>query len=59
LQLPPYISTPLLGKAGHTIRLGEQGITYAHLLTNSYKSSIHEVNEHLEIAGFPRLSGKE
>jgi len=59
LQLPPYISTPLLVKAGHIIRTSEKDITYAHLLATHYMSPIYEFNEYLEAVGYPPLSGKE
>jgi DNA-binding Xre family transcriptional regulator len=59
LQLPPYISNSLIEKAGLKIRVGEKGITYSHLLATQYKNTIHEVNEYLEVAGYPRLSGNE
>ena len=59
LQLPPYISTPLLERAGHKIKTGEKDITYAHLLATHYQSPIFEFNEYLEAVGYPPLSGNE
>lgn len=59
LQLPPYISDPFIEKAGLKLKVGEKGITYAHLLTTLYQNPIHEFNEYLEVAGYPPLSGKE
>jgi hypothetical protein len=59
LQLQPYISMPLLERAGHRIKTGEKDITYAHLLATHYKSTIFEFNEYLEAVGYPPLSGKE
>jgi DNA-binding Xre family transcriptional regulator len=59
LQLPPYISTPLIEKAGLAIKVGEKGITYAHLLSTYYRRTIHEVNEYLHLAGYPPISGTE
>ena len=59
LQLHPHISEYLIEKAGHKLKVGQKGVTYAHLLATRYKCSIHEVNEYLEIAGYPPLSGKE
>ena len=59
LQLPPYISVPLIEKAGLKIKADEKDITYAHLLATHYKSPIFEFNEYLEAVGYPPLSGKE
>ena len=59
LQLHPHISDNLIEKAGHKLKVGEKGVTYAHLLATRYKGTIHEVNEYLEVAGYPPLSGKE
>ena len=59
LQLHPHISTTLIEKAGYRLTSGEQSVTYSHLLATAYRSTIHEVNEYLEVAGYPRLSGKE
>jgi hypothetical protein len=59
LQLHPSISMSLMEKAGHKLKVGEKGATYAHMLSSRYKGTIHEVNEYLEIAGFTPLSGKE
>jgi hypothetical protein len=59
LRLPPYISAPLLEKAGHRIKADEKNITYAHLLATHYESPIFEFNEYLEAVGYPPLSGKE
>ena len=59
LQLHPYISNSLIEKAGLKIKVGEKSITYAHLLATQYQSTIHEVNNYLEIVGYSHLSGKE
>jgi hypothetical protein len=59
LQLPSYISATLIEKAGLTTKVGEKGITLAHLLATHYKKSIYEINEYLEIAGYPPLGGAE
>jgi hypothetical protein len=59
LQLPPYISTSLIKKAGLHFRAGEKGITYAHLLATHYRSPIFEFNEYLEAAGYPPLCSTE
>ena len=59
LQLPPYISNSLIGKAGLKLRVGKKGVIYAHLLTVLYQSPIDDFNEYLEVAGYPPLSGKE
>jgi hypothetical protein len=59
LQLPPYISYPLIEKAGHKLKVGEKGVTYAHLLATHYRCTIYEFNEYLESAGYPPLSGDE
>ena len=59
LQLPPYISTPFIERAGLKIKMGEKDLTYAHLLATHYKSPIYEFNEYLEAVGYSPLSGKE
>jgi len=59
LQLPPYISTPFIERAGLKIKMGERDLTYAHLLATHYKCPIFEFNEYLEAVGYPPLSGKE
>jgi DNA-binding XRE family transcriptional regulator len=59
LQLHPHISDSLIAKAGYNFRVGEEGVTYSHLLATRYQGTIHEVNEYLETVGFPRLSGEE
>ena len=59
LQLPPYISTPLLEKAGYRTKTDERSITYAHLLATHFMSPIYEFNEYLEAVGYPPLSVKE
>lgn len=59
LQLHPHISDALIERAGYKLKVGLQGATYAHLLATRYRGTIHEVNEYLETAGYPPLSGKE
>ena len=59
LQLHPHISEALIEKAGYKLKAGLQGTTYAHLLATRYRSTIYEVNEYLEVAGYPPLSGSE
>jgi len=59
LQLPPYISMPLIEKAGLRIRANSKDILYAYLLATHYQSPIFEFNEYLEAVGYPPLSGIE
>jgi hypothetical protein len=59
LQLPPYISLPLMRKAGLHFKTGEKFITYAHLLATHYRSPIYEFNEYLETAGYEPLCSLE
>jgi len=59
LQLFPTVSTELLTLAGVTLKHTEQDILYRHILNTRYKSSIHDCNELLVVADFPRLTGAE
>ena len=59
LQLPSYVSTDLIEKAGIKIKIGVENMTYAHILSTYSKSTIFEANEYLEVAGYPPLSGSE
>ena len=59
LRLPPYMSLPLIVKAGVNFKPGEEQIIYQHILTTRYNSTIHECNELLAEAGYPPFSGDE
>jgi len=60
LQLPPYMSLPLITKAGLSFKGGnEEHLIYQHILTTRYNSTIYECNELLAEAGYPPLSGIE
>ena len=63
LKLPPYMSFPLIEKAGVSFKAGtkngEELITLRHILTTRYNSTIHECNDLLSEAGFPPMSGDE
>jgi len=59
LQLPPYMSLPLIKKAGLAFRAGEEQYTYQHILTTRYTSNIRECNELLAEAGFKPFSDDE
>ena len=59
LHLPPYMSMPLIEKAGLKIKVGKKSMTYAHLLSAHFRGTVYEANEYLEAAGYPPLSGRE
>ena len=59
LRLPPYMSLPLITKAGLSFKRGEEQIVLHHILTTRYTSTIHECNELLAEAGYDPLSGNE
>jgi len=59
LRLPPYMSFPLMEKAGLTFKHGEEQIVLRHILTTRYNSTIHECNDLLAEAGYSPLSGDE
>ena len=59
LQLPPYISYPLIGKAGLNLNASRKGVVFAHVLTTQYSSPIYEVNEYLEVVGYSLLNTNE
>ena len=59
LHLPPYMSLPLIEKAGLKFKSGEEQFVCQHILTTRYKSTIQECNELMEEAGFSPLSGNE
>jgi len=52
LQLPPYISYPLIGKAGINLTDSEKDIVFSHVVSTQFSSSINEVNEYLKAAGY-------
>jgi len=57
LQLFPDISMELLNLAGLALKYSEQDILYRKILNTRYKSSIHDCNELLTVANYPRLTG--
>ena len=59
LKLPPYMSFPLIDKAGLAFKHGEEQIVLRHILTTRYNSTIHECNDLLAEAGYPPLSSSE
>jgi hypothetical protein len=59
MKLPPYISIPLIERAGLKLKTDKKDITYAHLLATQYQCTIFEFNEYLEAVGYPPLSGIE
>jgi hypothetical protein len=60
LRLPPYMSLPLINKAGLSFKNGnEEHIVCQHILATRYNSTVHECNELLTEAGYQPLSGKE
>ena len=59
LRLPPSLSNVMIEKAGLKFRSGEEQFICQHILTTRYKSTIHECNELMAVAGFTSLSGNE
>jgi DNA-binding Xre family transcriptional regulator len=57
LQLFPDISMELLNLAGFALKYTEQDILYRKILNTRYKSSVHDCNELLTVANYPRLTG--
>jgi len=45
LRLPPYMSFPLIEKAGLSFKHGEEQIALRHILTTRYNSTIYECND--------------
>jgi hypothetical protein len=59
LHLPPYVSFDLIAKAGLGFQANERHITYKHLLSTYYESTIIECNEFLETAGYEPIGREE
>jgi hypothetical protein len=55
LNLPCYISTALVERAGLAFKPTDEHVAYQHLLTAYCNGTIHECNEALALAGFPPI----
>ena len=59
LGLPPYISNSLITKAGLSFKPDEEQVVFQYLLNSHYKSTIHDCNELLIVAGYHPLNFPE
>jgi hypothetical protein len=58
LNLPCYISTALVERAGLAFKPTDEHVAYQHLLTEYCNRTIHDCNEALALAGFSPI-GRE